>query len=774
MAMNNELFYTIRALRNKVMHGLLDKSNFIDEEKLFGFIILLFPKSNIDAIKNNITKQIEILSLLDQTLIKDKTTEWLNELLDDKVHNNILLLDEIPSPLWCYLSAYITNPITFVSDNKQTQEYFKMLFSDSIILTRKKLEESNNKFDVIFVNIPFFKDNTPGEEEVIQLDSNNGKSFRVGRSVSYLAGGLQHLDKDGIQLVFSINTRNLIGRGLLEVLEYNFKLKGIFQSTDNIFFTNSPLVPELLYFTHGSSNEVFVGIIGETHEQQHLLFDNFKKNKATKTVVTGKSILIEKFISVKNLESKEKYETVARQAGGILKMINELIIPSGWKRLRTNNFEELSHLESSVFIPVVGKQTAVTNPASILSSINNTVQVILDTTLVLPDYFAQILNQEVGYQLRMNASIGIAQQSLNKELFLSSEFPLPSISEQIKILELSRKLNDAAITLNTLQIQLWKRPSKNTEILSEYKKKFKEPIPDEWIEILPYPLASILRLYYAKSEPSKKFECLLLFYEALSEFLSNLFLSSFNSDKEFYKENCTKLIGYTPEFKNWFLKSDFGGWNNLFSNLSKSTRIFLNDIETKDRVQSIFGYPSQLFIENLTSKKISEILSTVCQLRSDWKGHGGITSDLLYKERVSVLENHLVSIKENLITAFDDCSFHIAGKMTYNNGYYQAETKLLKGSHSIFKDKTLNVSIPMDEGSQYILHSNQDKPIKLLPLIKLMASPSSVDNACYFYNRIEKNKNIRLISYHFDGLPEKTIEDSELLETLDLLDPFKQ
>jgi hypothetical protein len=51
MEINNELFSTIRALRNKVMHGLVDSSNFIDEEKLFGFIKLLFPKSNIDVLR---------------------------------------------------------------------------------------------------------------------------------------------------------------------------------------------------------------------------------------------------------------------------------------------------------------------------------------------------------------------------------------------------------------------------------------------------------------------------------------------------------------------------------------------------------------------------------------------------------------------------------------------------------------------------------------------------------------------------------------------------
>jgi hypothetical protein len=361
-----------------------------------------------------------------------------------------------------------------VSDNLQTQEYFKLLFSDAIILTRTKLEETKTKFDLIIANIPFFNDNNHEEEELINFGSFNGTSLRVGKPVAYLANGLKYLETGGIQIAFSINTRLLISKGLIEMLYCGFDLKGIFQSIDNTFFTNTPLVPELLYFTHGNNTgKIFVGIVGETKEQQKLLFENFRNNKNTKTVATGKSIPIEQFISVKNLESKEKYELVARQAGGELIKISDLIIHPGWKRLRNNNFEDLNHLESSVFIPLIGKQPAVTSTASILSSIQNTVQLILDNNKVLPDYFAQILNQEVGYQLRMNASIGIAQQSLNKDLFLSSEFPLPSIQEQIKTLQLSRKLNDASITINTLHTQLWKRPSKNKDIFSAYNKKFK-------------------------------------------------------------------------------------------------------------------------------------------------------------------------------------------------------------------------------------------------------------------------------------------------------------
>jgi hypothetical protein len=752
--------------------SIKDSLQLIDDEKLFSIILLLFPKANIDALKKNAINQFELASLIpliEKTLIKSSTSQFLNELLGNN-NINTLLLDDLPSPLWSYIAS-ISNPITFVSNNLQTQKYFKLLFSDAIIQTTEEFASVDKKFELSIVNIPFIRDSPTNEFETIHL-TNSSKPIRVSKAVAHLALGLKHLEKNGTQLVFSIKTQQLINGGLLEVLQSDFKLKGIFQPRDTTFFSNNPLVPEIMYFTHGNSTEIFVGIIADTKEQRQLLFDNFKKNKSTKTVATGKFVKIDQFVSVKNLEAKEKYQIIAKQAGGTLTSIDELTISPKWRRVTNNNFNNLSNLESSVFIPLIGNQPAVTIPASIQGSIQNTVQIILDSNKIKPEYFAQILNQQLGYHLRMNASVGLAQQALKKELFLGSEFPLPTPLEQNKILELSNKLNDAAIQLNSLRTQLWKTPSSHAHILSDYKKKFKEPLPDEWIEVLPYPLASILRLYYAKSEPSKKFECLVLFFEALSEFLSNIFLSSFYTDKEFYKEHCIKLTGYTPEYKNWVLNSSFGGWNNLFSALSKSARTFLSENESKERVQSILGNPSQLFIKSATEKKITEVLNIVCRLRSDWKGHTGITSESLHKERVVVLENHLLTIKEFLINAFDECSFHIAGKMTFNNdAYFKAETKLLKGSHSIFKDKILNVSLPMTEGSIYLLHNNQERPIKLLPLIKLMASPSSADNACYFYNRMDKNNNARLISYHFDGQPETNIEDLELVDALNLLNP---
>ncbi|HEY5536239.1 MAG TPA: hypothetical protein VIL99_15050 [Ignavibacteria bacterium] len=765
----NEIHHNITVYRNRFIHGRIDSDDLINSKTLFEYIKILFPKANTNAFNNQ--NKFEVVSLIDLIWIKPETFTWLNDLLTDKEYKRILLLDETASPLWGYLGKLETKLITFVSDNLKGREYFKILFPDSEILTKEELDKSDIKFNLVLANIPFGGGLSNREIITFSSNSDENRTIEVGKSVAFLARGLQHLEKSGIQFTISNNTRLLFKDGLKDVLKFDFQIKGIFQPTDYTFFANTPLLPEFLYFNHGSSTDVFVGKIGETPEQQNLLFKNFKKNNNTNIVSTGKVIQLEKFVSVKNLESKEKYEIAAKHAGGILKPISELVIQNGWVRLRSIEIKELQNLESSVFIPLVGKQPAVTNPSSIQSSVQNTVQVILNTDLILPEYFAQILNQELGYQLRMNASIGSAQQSLNKELFLSSEFPLPTLIEQNKILELSRKLNDSIITLNTLHNQLWKKPSKNALIFNEYKKNFKEPTPDEWIEGLPFHLASILKGYYSKSEPSKKFEYLILFFEALSEFLANLFLSFYCSDKDFYKEHCEKLIGYDSQYKNWYLNSDFGGWNNLYSNLSKSTREFINNNEITDRVQSILGFPSQMFIENLTAKKISAILSIVCNLRNIWKGHSGITSDTLYKERVSTLENHLVSMKEFLINAFADCTLHVAGKMTYNDGTFIVDTKLLKGSHSIFKDERLNVSIPMEEGKQYILHIDQNKPILFLPLIKLLSSPQSEMNACYFYNRLEKNNHIRLISYHFDGKPEQNIEDPELVDALNLLTP---
>ncbi len=75
----------------------------------------------------------------------------------------------------------------------------------------------------------------------------------------------------------------------------------------------------------------------------------------------------------------------------------------------------------------------------------------------------------------------------------------------------------------------------------------------------------------------------------------------------------------------------------------------------------------------------------------------------------------------------------------------------------------------MDKRQLYLLHNNEQKPVDLLPFIRFMSSPETQQNACYFYNRIKQNNEVRWVSYHFDSDAEIVSLDNEVISAISLL-----
>jgi hypothetical protein len=92
------------------------------------------------------------------------------------------------------------------------------------------------------------------------------------------------------------------------------------------------------------------------------------------------------------------------------------------------------------------------------------------------------------------------------------------------------------------------------------------------------------------------------------------------------------------------------------------------------------------------------------------------------------------------------------------------------GTRTTFKKESVKTLTPMDKQELYLIHDNQLKPIELLPFIRLMEGPKTEQNACYFYNRLNK-EGVRWVSYHFESEAEIVCPDDELRSTLSLLRP---
>lgn len=71
------------------------------------------------------------------------------------------------------------------------------------------------------------------------------------------------------------------------------------------------------------------------------------------------------------------------------------------------------------------------------------------------------------------------------------------------------------------------------------------------------------------------------------------------------------------------------------------------------------------------------------------------------------------------------------------------------GTRQPFKQSLVETTIPLDNQKLYLRHGNNLEPMELLPFVRMMPSPSTQQNACYFYNKVD-GENVRWVSYHFD------------------------
>jgi type III restriction enzyme len=293
---------------------------------------------------------------------------------------------------------------------------------------------------------------------------------------------------------------------------------------------------------------------------------------------------------------------------------------------------------------------------------------------------------------------------------------------------------------------------------------------ESWIETLPFPLASILYAYSAEGENERKIKYLIHFFEALSEFNVTLILSALSQDLKFYQENFVQCINTNSKYRDWYQKPTFGNWNNFGSCLAKGIRRILETIEKRDKCLELFGNPSDSFIWMLTTSKIYNILFDVANYRNKWEGHGPLVNEKEYEKRLEILKNSLIELKSIISENYTNILILSPLKSVYIDGIYHYQASNLMTSRAPFRTIELKTKIPMENEKKYILQKGQLKPLELLPLVEIIESPEKEQEACYFYNGIDKKSKVaHYISYHFSKEAEYYIEPLKLENIFKLL-----
>jgi hypothetical protein len=294
---------------------------------------------------------------------------------------------------------------------------------------------------------------------------------------------------------------------------------------------------------------------------------------------------------------------------------------------------------------------------------------------------------------------------------------------------------------------------------------------EQWLESVPFPLASILWTYRANDNPKEKYEHLLHFFEALAQFMATILLSSFYEGEGIKKELRDLLAKPGLDLE----RSSFGTWKAIFEKLSKQMRKLLKTDEGKEACYLLFKTKKMTVLNMLCSTELVHVFIETNKLRNKWKGHGGAVSQAAARLLLLELEKHLQKITNAFGEIWTD--FRLIGPVnsSYHAGYYEFRVNLLMGSRTPFLKEQHRFEHPLDRELDrerlYFCDPDEQQALELLPFVKILPSPPTEPNACYFYNRQESQGRIRLVSYHFE--PESEIID-EFQDTAAVLESFLQ
>lgn len=276
---------------------------------------------------------------------------------------------------------------------------------------------------------------------------------------------------------------------------------------------------------------------------------------------------------------------------------------------------------------------------------------------------------------------------------------------------------------------------------------------EDWMEKLPYPLASILWAYVSSFNYEHKVKYLLHFFEALSEFNFNLLLSGFSKDKIIYDSEVLNCITKETEYKpDWFEKPSFGVWNNLLYCISSVMRNHLRNKYNANKISKLFGKPDTEFLSMISSRDLVNLLHDISKLRNVWEGHGPRVSEEEYHERYKILVNHLIRVKNIIQDSYKRTSLVLPVQSTLKDGIHQYKVKNFMTTRMPFRPLEVESNSVMDSLKIYLINRNKRDPLELLPLIMF------IDEVCYFYNGKDfETGKARYNSYYNEEESEKLI-----------------
>jgi hypothetical protein len=515
----------------------------------------------------------------------------------------------------------------------------------------------------------------------------------------------------------------------------------------------------------GPQERIFVGELTDNPDRARVLLGNLQTRSQVKEIPLGRLVSVQEFRGYDSLVLQEIGKVMAEQLGMESVPLTDITLQINSTKAR--DLPGFDDRNNALYLPTIGHSDAVASLADLTLKPHNYFQLVIDPEKADARYIAGFLNTPLGLAYRECAFSGNFIPKLTKSGLTDVPVYFPDVPTQLRILETQLRINNLTTELNELKDRVWSKPRKLDETIEQLDRVNREDRFADWLDCLPYPLATILWAYHAAAGNDRsQHDHLSQFFEALAEFHATVLLSAFSTDSELYDAERIKLRLILDRAHLSIRLSTFGVWVRICEVLMKSARILLNGSQAdKERCQQFFRTHNVKVLEALVSSKLVSVLQETNALRNEGPAHGGVLGSTELRRRKSVLEAHLSSVRECFGNIWERYVLILPSALQFDGATYGGTVSRVVGTRTPFEKVLIAATEPLIAGRLYFMSSDESRALLLLPLVKILESPQHAQNACYFYNRQVADR-VRFISYHFEPEAELVRNFSDTLEAI--------
>ncbi len=516
------------------------------------------------------------------------------------------------------------------------------------------------------------------------------------------------------------------------------------------------------------ADKLFVGQFYPDENHINELVNNYLKRGNGKLPAQGCVVSFEEFDGFQSIENNEKISAIVQRMG--LQPIQFRDLVKNIKLADKSEAGEMEHLPNSVYLPLMANTKAPTSQELLPTRLKSYLRMVVNPDIASAEIVARMLNTPLGLMIRDNAKTGTTIPRINKENLIKATFYLPPKENTQKILTALNSIETLRNEINEIEGRIWDRPQKIDKYLHDLKKYSNEDRFQDWVDSLPFPLASVLWRYHTHSGSAKeRMETLIQFFEVLTEFLAIIHLSAYKSNPNIWEEKREQLLKALAEANLTYDRASFGTWKCTVEFLSKMGRKMLASNEERDLIISIYKTKDTEIFESIFSSKLIEVINSAVNMRNDYPGHGGALGDAFCLELIQKLEASLQTVRGIFKNIWERYQLVLPSDMIYKDQiYHYKKSRKITGNRTPFEFISMSSIEPFESDRLYLKDTNESNGLKILNLIRMGPAPQSEPTACYFYNKHEK-KGFRFVSYHYGDKPEIFESNSEMDEISDLL-----